>query len=544
MKKLYGNAGGIKATMVSRLENLYRRRTSPDYVVPSDLAFELAEISCEIRRQVAILVNRLGRVAYVIVGDSQRIVIPDTLDYRIFPGQLKGLKCIHTHLKDEALTDEDLTDLALLRLDVMAVITIGESGVPLNIHVGHVRPGIEGLPYKVLPPLDPGLLDIGCLDLIRKIETELKSSGAFYEAEEGEERAILVSVATGSRAEAWNSMAELSELARSSDIAVLDTVLQQRRKVDPRFVMGRGKLNELTILALRKGATLLIFDQELNSAQIRSITDRIEMKVIDRTQLILDIFARRAQTREGQLQVELAQLKYMLPRLATKNTAMSRLTGGIGGRGPGETKLEINRRRVRDRINRLQKSLKEVKKHRKQQKSKRNKRGVPVISIVGYTNAGKSTLLNTLTQSHILAEDRLFATLDPSSRRLRFPRDQEVIITDTVGFIRDLPAELMVSFRATLEELAGADLLLHVIDISNPRHRDQIASVEKILADLDLDRIPAIHVLNKEDRLDEEAREVISNRMDGFLVSARKRATLVPLLEKMEEMVGSGQPAY
>jgi GTP-binding protein HflX len=301
--------------------------------------------------------------------------------------------------------------------------------------------------------------------------------------------------------------------------------------------MGLGKLQELTMLALQKGITLIVFDQELNASQIRAITDRTELKVIDRTQLILDIFAQRAQTREGKLQVELAQLKYLLPRLVTKNTAMSRLTGGIGGRGPGETKLEINRRRVRERISRLEKELLQVRKHRKQQKARRHKKGLPIISIIGYTNAGKSTLLNTLTKSRELAESRLFATLDPASRRLKFPRDVEVIITDTVGFIKNLPKDLMVAFRATLEELESADLLLHVIDISNPRFEDQVESVEKILTDLDLDRIPMIRVLNKKDRIDPESLPGLIRSMKGIAISATNSDTLDELTEAMASSI-------
>jgi GTP-binding protein HflX len=301
--------------------------------------------------------------------------------------------------------------------------------------------------------------------------------------------------------------------------------------------MGRGKLDDLTILALQKGATIIVFDQELSPSQIRAITDQVELKVIDRTQLILDIFAQRALSREGKLQVEHAQLKYLLPRLVLKNTAMSRLTGGIGGRGPGETKLEINRRRVHDRIRQLEKALGGVKKHRFQQKAKRNKRGLPVFSIIGYTNAGKSTLLNSLTKSKVKVEDRLFATLDPSNRRLKFPRDIEVIITDTVGFIRDLPDELIVAFSATLEELENADVLLHVIDISNPRFNEHIKSVEKIIRNLELENIPTINILNKKDLVDKETFERIKNRLEGIAVSANDRSTLMPLIEKMENMI-------
>jgi GTP-binding protein HflX len=293
----------------------------------------------------------------------------------------------------------------------------------------------------------------------------------------------------------------------------------------------------LAITALHRGATLIVFDQELNPSQIRSIADRVEIKVIDRTQLILDIFAQRAQSREGRLQVELAQLKYILPRLVTKDTAMSRLTGGIGGRGPGETRLEINRRRARDRIRRLERAVATVQKNRNQQRRRRSKKGLPIISIVGYTNAGKSTLLNQLTHSRVMTENKLFATLDPSSRRLRFPKDIEVIITDTVGFIRNLPKELMAAFKATLEELENADLLLHVIDISNPRHSAQIRSVETILSELGLSSIPAIRVLNKIDRVNAAVRRDLSRRLGGIAVCALTRSTLKPLTDEMAASV-------
>ncbi|HEX5679256.1 MAG TPA: GTPase HflX, partial [Desulfobacterales bacterium] len=289
--------------------------------------------------------------------------------------------------------------------------------------------------------------------------------------------------------------------------------------------------------ALQEAATIIVFDQELNPSQIRSITDQIALKVIDRTQLILDIFAQRALSREGKLQVELAQLKYMLPRLVGRNTALSRLTGGIGGRGPGESKLEIDRRRARERIQRLEAALNEVRRHRHQLRAKRNKKGLPVISIIGYTNAGKSTLLNTLTHSRVLAESRLFATLDPSSRRLRFPRDIEVIVTDTVGFIRDLPRDLMVAFRATLEELESADLLLHVIDVSNPRFEDQIRSVETIIGDLHLEHKSCLRVFNKCDLVAPEVVENLARLHAGVAVSALDAPTLFPLIDRMQAII-------
>lgn len=534
MKKLFGNIGGLKASHIRKLENLYRRRLPPQFLISFELARDISRLSHEIRRQIGLLINRQGRIAYVIVGDHQKILIPDTSDYRVAPGRLRGLRCIHTHLGNEPLTTDDFTDLALLRLDIMAAITMTEAGYFHKAHVGYILPkSIYGKPFQILSPLNPQDLDIGCLDLIQSLETELAHATSLYEADTGKERALLVSVTTAYRKTAMSSLEELEDLALSGGIDVAEKILQLRRKVDPRFLMGPGKLQELIILALQKSVTLIIFDQELNPSQIRSITDQIDLKIIDRTQLILDIFAQRAQTREGKLQVELAQLKYLLPRLVAKNTAMSRLTGGIGGRGPGETKLEINRRRVRDRIRRLENELLSVRKQRKQQKSKRNKKGLPVISIIGYTNAGKSTLLNTLTKSHVRVENRLFATLDPSSRRLKFPKDIEVIITDTVGFIKNLPKDLMVAFRATLEELEGADLLLHIIDISNSRFKDQIKSVEKILYDLNLDDIPLIRVLNKKDLVDKATTEKLSRNFDATAISAKEKSTLMPLIEKM-----------
>jgi len=535
LKKLYGNTSGLKANQIKRLENLYRRRIPPEFIVTPELARDLCRLSRELNRQLGILVNRRSKIVFVIVGDNKKIVIPNTGEYLAAPGRLKGLRCIHTHLGHERLTDDDLTDLALLRLDLMAVVSSNHDGLPQKVHYAHIMPrNPEKRPYQILPPLNPGSLDIGCLELIQALEDELARSGRGFNADAANERALLVSVSSESRDLAEESMAELRELALSGGIDVVGAALQQKSKTGSRLLIGPGKLQDLAILALQEAATMIIFDQELNPSQIRSITDQIDFKVIDRTQLILDIFAQRAQTREGKLQVELAQLKYLLPRLVVKNTAMSRLTGGIGGRGPGETKLEINRRRARERIARLEKALLAVREQRSQQKAQRRKKALPVISIIGYTNAGKSTLLNTLTKSKVVAESRLFATLDPSSRRLRFPRDFEVIITDTVGFIRDLPKDLMAAFRATLEELESADLLLHIIDISNPRFEEQIKSVEKILADLNLHKTTTVKVLNKIDRVDTQTSRRLARQLKATAVSAKSKATLTPLIEKME----------
>jgi GTP-binding protein HflX len=538
MRRLFGNTGGLKANQIRRLENLYRRRIPPEFLVTPELARDMGVLSAEIRRQIGLLINRAGKLEYVIVGDPHKIVIPDTGAYRAGGGRLRGLRCVHTHLKAEPLSSDDMTDLVMLHLDAMAAVTMTADGRVRQVHLAHLLPeNPDAQPYRIFEPLAPHDLDIDCQNLISALETELAREPLVRAAGSASERALLVSVTTAPRRRAEESLDELRELARSSGLEITATILQQRDQADPRFLMGRGKLEELMLQALQTAATLIVFDQELNPSQIRSITDRVELKVIDRTQLILDIFAQRAKTREGKLQVELAQLKYLLPRLVTKNTAMSRLTGGIGGRGPGETKLEINRRRVRTRIAHLESALEEVRKSRQQQKARRDKRALPVISIIGYTNAGKSTLLNTLTHSRVVVEDRLFATLDPSSRRLRFPRDIQVIITDTVGFIRDLPKDLMVAFRATLEELETADVLLHVIDASNPRCEAQTRSVERILAELSLDRLCEIRALNKMDRVDSETLQRLVHRLDGTPICARESASLPPLIAKLAESV-------
>ena len=398
----------------------------------------------------------------------------------------------------------------------------------------------EAQPYELLPPIDPHHPDRYCLETIMALEAEMAHQQALRDAGDRSERVLLISVTTASRREAEESLDELQHLAASAGVEVVDTILQQRAAIDSRILLGSGKLRELAVMAMQRHVSLLVFDQELNPSQIKSITDQVELKVIDRTQLILDIFAQQAQTREGRLQVELAQLKYLLPRLVTKNTAMSRLSGGIGGRGPGETKLELNRRLTRDRINRLEAALKDVQKQRQQQRARRTKQHLPVASIIGYTNAGKSTLLNHLTRSQVKAENRLFATLDPSSRRMKFPRETEVIITDTVGFIRDLPRELMTAFRATLEELANADLLLHVIDISHPQYRNQVQSVEHILEELDLAHIPTLRVLNKQDRLNQADRLQRANALRGIPISAIDTDTLTPLIRAMDQFFVNG----
>jgi GTP-binding protein HflX len=325
---------------------------------------------------------------------------------------------------------------------------------------------------------------------------------------------------------------------------VLDEIIQRRTAIDPRTLLGKGKLEDLLVRALQLGADLIVFDRELSPAQVRSLSEATDLKVIDRAQLILDIFAQRAQSREGKIQVELAQLKYLLPRLvAGHDSAFSRLAGGIGGRGPGETKLETDRRRVRDRISRLEKEIGVQRQRRQERRKERMRREFPVISIAGYTNAGKSTLLNALTQSKVHAEQRMFATLDPTSRRLRLPHEQEIIINDTVGFIRDLPPDLIAAFRATLEEIGSSDLLLHLVDASNPRWMQQLESVERILGELELGQIPRVVVFNKSDLVQADDLEAMLRQAgqggtrECLAVSALKPQSLRPMLERAGEIL-------
>jgi len=543
-----GNTLGLKPNQLRRIEKLYTRRIPPDQIVTPEFARQLGELSHETRRQIGALIDRQGHIQYVMVGDNRRIELPDFKRVRVASGRFRGLRCVHTHLRGEPLTQDDLTDLALLRLDLMAAIDVdADSGLPglvraahlLPLHAGELDNGTTPQLYAFLEPQIPSQLDLDFRALINSLEEEMARNRRTARRAEVRDRTILVGVATGSLADAEESMAELAELAASAGMVVQDTIIQRRQAIDPRTVLGRGKLDELIIRALQLGADMLVFDSELSPAQVRSLSEATDLKVIDRSQLILDIFAQRAQSKEGKIQVELAQLKYLLPRLiAGQDSAFSRLAGGIGGRGPGETKLETDRRRVRDRINRLEREI-EAQRHRRQERRKgRTRQGLPVISIVGYTNAGKSTLLNSLTKSDVHAEQRMFATLDPTSRRLRLPREQEVIINDTVGFIRALPPDLLSAFRATLEEIGDSRLLIHAVDVSNPRWVQQVQSVKRILAELNLADIPSILALNKADLMEPDALEAAvrqARQVDSgetVVISAIKPATLDALLEK------------
>lgn len=472
---------------------------------------------------------------YVIVGDEKEIIIPELSDYPLGRRHLRGIRCIHTHLKDEPLSQDDLTDLALLRLDIMAAIGVVEDGLPGRSYIAHLLPlNAEGKTCEIHPALPFHRLDLKVDEFISALEEEM-GRAVVRDVEDKRERAILVSVSRMDRDKQLESLEELKELARTADVVVLDTVVQRPKEINPKYLMGMGKIKELIIKALQKEATLLIFDQELTPTQIREIGEITELKVIDRTQLILDVFARRAHSRDGKVQVELAQLKYLLTKLTGKGTALSRLAGGIGGRGPGETKLEMDRRSIKDRIGHLERELRGLSLGRKERRRKRADSGIPIISIVGYTNAGKSTLLNTLTRSQTRVEDLLFATLDTTSRRLRFPRERDAVITDTVGFIRDLPQDLLSAFRATLEEMEDADLIIHLVDISNPQFEGHMVTVEKVLKEIGLDRIPRVLVFNKVDMVDLEVAKNLSRRYNAIHISAIHPETLGPLLKTLEE---------
>jgi GTPase len=533
-----GSVRNLKPSQRARVERLALKKLPADRVLTQEISRQLTELSKELGRQLGLLIDRKGIIRKVLVGDARSVLIPRLDDWRIGAGRLRGLRLVHTHLKNEPLSQEDLTDLALLRLDLIAAVGMDAEGLPTVAHVAHLLPNNpRGEVWQLLEPTPPSLLDLDFTSFIQSLEDEIRRSIAALTVTNGRERSYLVGRTTGKSWEIEDSLKELMELAESCGVEVVGTAMQRRSTVDPHFVVGKGKLKEIVIDALQKGAGLLVFDLELSPAQVKAIADFTELKVIDRSQLILDIFAQRARSSEGKIQVELAQLKYALPRLAEKDDALSRLTGGIGGRGPGETRLEVDRRRIHSRIGFLEKQIRQLSRQRAVRRQLRNRRNIPVISIVGYTNAGKSTLLNHLTKSDILTENKLFATLDPSSRRLRFPRDIEVIITDTVGFLQDLPETLVAAFAATLDELADADLLLHVIDCSNPSFETQMQSVEKLLEKLELTDIPMVRVFNKRDLMPAETVENLCTAHQGIAVSAIDSKTFPPLIRRLEDEI-------
>lgn len=530
--KVVGNTQGLKPSELKAISRLANRRFPNEGGFSTDQARELAALSRLLGRQIGLLIDRQGRPELVLVGETNAIFIPELPRSRLGAGRLRGLRLFHTHLTPDLLSEEDLMDMLFLRLDDVTVLSVGAHGEPLQVQQAHLLPPNPGnSPYLIHPATAWDRVTVDYASQTEALEEELaRSMTDAKEAEGDEHRAVLVSVSTQAKSAQESGLAELEELARTAGVSVAGTMMQRVRVLNPKLIMGKGKLAELEVLALQGNAGLVIFDGELSPAQLRNITEATERKVLDRTQLILDIFAQRATSRAGRLQVELAQLQYMLPRLIGKNKALSRLAGGIGGRGPGETKLEMERRRINERVTRLKNELKTLRRRRSQVRSRREKSRVPVASLVGYTNAGKSTLLNALTGAETLAENKLFATLDPTTRRLRVPEERELIITDTVGFIRSLPKELVEAFRATLEELEEADLLLHVADASHPELDMQLAAVDSILESLKLQDTPRLLVLNKIDRLEPEQLAVLKEIHPGAaFVSAVTRQGLEAL---------------
>jgi GTP-binding protein HflX len=516
----------------------------PAEIVSPDIARNIMQISREISRQVGLIVNRRGLIEYVIVGDRGRIAIPPLSTERVGRARFRGVRFIHTHLDGELLSKEDLADLAILQLDLVACITERRGEGAEAVHIGHLEPeNRKGRAWEFIGPVSMQELDnIDFTGFITELENEfVKARGRFYVVDKDREKCVLICVILPKREKnIEDHIAELKDLCYSAGISVLDTVIQRPKALHPKYLIGKGKIEEVVIKCQQLGVDLIVFDEELYPGQLKNISSLTELRVIDRNQLILDIFASRASTNEAKIQVELAQLRYILPRLAAKNTAFSRLTGGIGARGPGETKLEVDKRRVRDKIRFLERRLEEIRKIREKKRERRRFSGVPIISIIGYTNSGKSTLLNLLTKSNVEVEDKPFSTLNPTTRLIKYPQRKNIIMTDTVGFIKALPQVLLRAFIATLEELEDAHLLLHLVDISSPDFEERIHTVEEILSTLNLEGKKRLIVFNKIDKIERAFLKNIEDRYGAISISCLKKEGIEGLVSTIEEKLAHG----
>ena len=538
-KKVTGNIKGLAPSQIKKIQKLYTRRVGKNEIISLELARELHSVGESLRRRVGLLINRQGHIDEVFIGTKELLYLPDLGRYRLGKGRLRRLRFIYSDLSaSETKVDipKDIyTDLEKLRLDLVAGVKfINNKTLISYAYALPYKPGKKSTITEKTHEINQSNLDFN--EFIEELEAEHSASISDIH-DSTQTRALLIGVYSKRERNPESSMQELMALADTADVHVVDTIIQ-KREPDPRTLLGKGKIEEVVLHSLKLGADLLIFDTELKPSQWRAITNSTELKVIDRSMLILDIFARRASSSDGRAQVNLAQLKYNLPRLVEKDKGLSRLTGGIGGRGPGETKLEISRRRTRDRIRQLEKQIDHLKKQRSWRREKRRIHKVPQVALVGYTNAGKSTLFNALTKSSVYVENKMFATLDPNQRRLFIPnsadyKNNEVVLSDTVGFIRNLPEELINAFRATLEELKESSLLVHVMDASDKdliSHKD---SVEKVIKDMGVSDIPYIYVLNKMDLVEPGSIDIDQ----AIEVSAIKKSGVKQLVNKIGEII-------
>lgn len=532
-KQVNGNTEGIRTTVLTRIAAVYDLKMAAGEFASHALVDELAALTGLIRREISVYIGRDGAVEDVSIGDSGKVNMPNMRLVRN-TDRLSGVRCIHTHPSgDGRLSGVDLGTLRSMRLDAMAALGVNEAGEATSFYaafLGEMRE--EEREVLVAGPLRPYRLpQRQLMDEIRIADERLKSSTK-ETAEARPERAILVGI---ENAEGYDTIAELAELAKTAGASVVAREQQRRRPVDNATYIGSGKAEELALLGSELEADLFIFDDELSPMQQRNLETTLGVRVIDRTALILDIFAQRAQSREGKLQVELAQLKYGMTRLAGQGLALSQQGGGIGTRGPGEKKLEVDKRRIRRRIYELGEELKEVEKQRSLRRDRREKNPLPLIALVGYTNAGKSTLLNAISDAGVLAEDKLFATLDPVVRQVTLPGGTQALVSDTVGFINKLPHDLVEAFKSTLDEVARADLILHVVDASSPYYDSQMAVVEDVIAGLGAAETPRINVYNKLDKL---AAQPAAKREAAF-ISAAKGEGIEALLSRAEHTLGA-----
>lgn len=546
MREIKGNIKGIRDSVIAELQKLYDMQ-SPQ-LVSQELAVKLADITEYINREISVYITRSGQIIEIAVGDNATVELP-SFSGRRGAGRLSGIRCIHTHPGGNPyLSGVDISALKNNKYDAMVAIgVISPDFTKSELTFGLIT-GIDSNENYTAECYGPYSIEdaenINFVNTVSTIERILDKQTGTASLQVMSERAILIGMEWGRNDSLWtvdDSLEELKQLADTAGATVIKKFIQKRPKPDPAFFIGRGKVQELALYAQQENIDLCIFDDELSPAQQRNIESVMGIRILDRTALILDIFAQRARTNEGKLQVELAQLQYTLPRIMGKGLMLSRLGGGIGTRGPGETKLEVDRRRIRDRIAFIKDQIEKVKAVRSLHRSKRKKNNVFEVSLVGYTNAGKSTLLNTLTNSDIYAKDQLFATLDPTTRQLTLPNKQEIIITDTVGFIQRLPHQLIAAFRSTLEVVTEADLLVHVIDVSHELYKEQAAAVHEVLKEIGAESKPVITVYNKIDKLppDSKLADRLALEEDTVCISAAKKLNLESLQQMIESHLKS-----